>query len=113
MQDIQEQDRSISGFVPVANPSASVTHIRVSVSHAPGRGYLLGMTPVALEDKSFGRFWTCNLTKCRFHALGDSGRYSQKKIKGYFEAAHCDIQSNTGIAWSMLGGIATAEGVAL
>lgn len=113
MQDIQEMDRSISGFVPVANPSESVTHIRVSVSHGAGRGYLLGMTPVALEEKSFGKFWTCILTKGRFHALGDSGRFSQKKLRAYFEAAQGDIVSNTGIAWSMLERMATEEGVAL
>ena len=123
MQDIKCSDRSIAGFIPVANPNKACTHLRVSVFYSKGgmnyfnynkepSGFFLSVSPVALEDNAWGKAWTTVLTKGFKSLIEGAGRFSQKKLEAHFQAVQRDIENSTGLVTEISSKVAASEGVA-
>jgi hypothetical protein len=124
MIDIQIRDRSASGFVPVKNPTDEFTHIRVSISFQKGginyfnykeepKGYWISVSPVRLEKKDYGSFWTTLLSKGFRHFLEAAPRFNQKKLDSLFTQVQADINSNTGVVTDIMNKVTNLEKVAV
>ena len=123
MIDIQVSDRAKAGFIPVANPTDEVTHFRVSVTYSKGginyfnyqnepKGYWINVSPVKLEVKEYGSFWSTLLSKGFRHFVEEAPRFNKKKLDSLFSQLRDDVKNKTGIVTEIMNKVATSEGVA-
>ena len=112
MLDIQSRERSLSGFVPVGNSNDKCTHLRVSVFHQKGQGFVLNVIPVVLENRpGIGNTWTTVLTKGKMVRIEEANRYNEAKLAKLFNEAAGSLEAKQGLACTICQQVASHEGV--
>lgn len=90
----QDGDRSLQTRIPITGEES--THVLLSVSFAPGRGYTLSAVPAEVNDET-GSF-RCMLMDHEFHRLEKATRFNAKRLRELAEGMIGEVEGGQGAA---------------
>lgn len=110
---------------PVAEPTADLTHFKLSVYYDKGglcyatyktkpRGYYLSVGPIAVEDRGDGVVCTkFTMFSGTCVVLEETKRLNRKQLEAHFSAAKNQIKYKSGQAWDLMAAKLAEAGATL